>query len=359
VVTVHLPRPRIWLKYLVVAAICLAAWQDVLGQDDGGEDTEAGYVPVISGGAGYIHNVNGGVTTLEPQINPVLLVAFGRHVLLESRTDFTGVFQRENQTSGPYKGKVFTTVEYSQLDWLASTRVTAVAGRYLLPFGLYNERLEPIWIKNLQDPPITASIGTRTSGAGDGLLLRGVAMQGLKMSVQYSAYFSALCGIEQLTSARTAGGDASVFLNRPRLEIGTSWQRFLQGHQINNSGTYVSWQPGAAAFDLKAEYDYSFYGQGYWAETAYRLEHTPVPPFFKRFQAVGRMQQVFPKNGGGNGLPSVRTERVDFGANYYLRDNLRLLSSYGRTFSSNRNANIWNLGFTYKFTIPLWYGGRK
>ena len=354
----HSLKPQIWVKYMILLAI-FPVVQGAHAQDAGTEDNEAGYVPVIAGGAGYIHNVNGGVDTLEPQINPVLLVPFGRHVLLESRTDFTGVFQREDQTSGPYKGKVFTTVEYSQLDWLASTRVTAVGGRYLLPFGLYNERLEPIWIRNLQDPPITATIGTRTSGAGDGLILRGVAMQGPKMSVQYSAYFSALCGIEQLTSARTAGGDASIFLPRRRLEIGTSWQRFLQGHQINNSGTYVSWQPGTASFDLKAEYDYSYYGQGYWAEAAYRLDHTSVPAFFKKFQPVGRMQEVFPKNGGGNGLPSVQTERFDIGLNYYLRDNFRLLSSYERSFSSQRNANIWNLGFTYRFTIPLWYGGKK
>ena len=77
--------------------------------------------------------------------------------------------------SGPFKGKVFKDVEYAQLDWLADSRAIVVGGRYLLPFGLYNERLGPIWIRNLQDFPYTASIGTRTSGAGDGLMLRGVA----------------------------------------------------------------------------------------------------------------------------------------------------------------------------------------
>ena len=95
------------------------------------------------GGAGYIHNVSGGVQTLEPQIDPVLLVPFGRHLLLESRTDFTGFFERQNLTSGPFKGKVFKDVEYAQLDWLADSHAIVVGGRYLLPFGLYNERLEP------------------------------------------------------------------------------------------------------------------------------------------------------------------------------------------------------------------------
>jgi hypothetical protein len=94
-------------------------------------ENHAGFVPVISGGAGYIYNVNGGVPTLEPRINPVLLVPFGSHVLLESRTDFTAFFQRENQTTGPYTSKVFKTVDHAQLDWLANTHVMGVAGRYL------------------------------------------------------------------------------------------------------------------------------------------------------------------------------------------------------------------------------------
>ena len=68
-------------------------------------DNHAGHVPLISGGAGYIQNWNGGVTSLEPQINPVLLVPFGSHVLLESRVDFTGFFQHEHQTYGRSLGK--------------------------------------------------------------------------------------------------------------------------------------------------------------------------------------------------------------------------------------------------------------
>jgi hypothetical protein len=71
------------------------------------------------------------------------------------------------------------------------------------------------------------------------------------------------------------------------------------------------------------------------------------------------MQELLPLNGGGNGLPRTHTNRVDFGINYYLRDDLRLVSSYGRSLSSAQDANIWNLGFTYRFMIPLWFGGKK
>lgn len=322
-------------------------------------ETHAGYVPAISGGAGYVQNINGGVVSLEPQINPILLVPFGPHVLLESRTDFTGFFQRNPQPDGPYKGMVFKSVEFAQIDWLANTHAIGTIGRYLLPFGLYNERIQPFWIRNLQDAPITATIGTRTTGSGDGVMLRGTVVERPAYSIQYTAYFSALSTIDHLQSARVAGDDVSIFLPRARLEIGTSYQRFLQDRHINSVATYISWQPVAIPLDIMAEGDYSYNGRGYWIEAAYLFRQLPIPKVFRGTQAVGRMQQFFPINGGGNSLPTVNTQRVDFGLNYYFRDDLRFVSSYGRTFSSQRNANIWNVGFTYRFLFPLWPGRKK
>ncbi len=342
------------MKLGMIIACGLLAASSLHAQDGAGG---AGYVPVLSGGVGYIHNVDGGVTTLEPQINPILLVPFGSHVLLESRTDFTGFFERKNLTSGPFTGKVFKTVEFAQVDWLAKTYAIGTVGRYILPFGIHGERLEPIWIRNLQDSPITSTIGTRTSGSGDGFMLRGVLSQGPSHSIQYSSYFSARSGINQLGAARTAGGDTSLFLPKARLEIGVSYQRFLQQHQINSTATYLSWQPRSIPLDVKFEFDRSYNGKGYWLETAYLLKQsTFVPAFLKPLQVVGRVQQYAPNHGGGNGVPTVDTQRVDFGLNYYFRDNFRLISSYGRQFSSQGNANVWNVGFTYRFLFPLWPG---
>lgn len=344
---------------MLAITLFFLAFGRAFAQSSGAGENHAGYVPAITGGLGYIHNVDGGIPSLEPQINPVLLVPFGSHVLLESRTDFTGFFQRENQTTGPFTGKVFKTVEFAQVDWFANTHLIATAGRYLLPFGLYNDRLEPIWIRNLQDAPITATIGTRTSGSGDGFMLRGIAVEKASYTAQYSAYFSTRSDINQLGSARVAGGDGSLYWTKTRLEVGTSYQRFLQDQEINSVAAYVSWQPSAAPLDLKSEYDYSHNGDGYWLEAAYLFRQFPIPAFLQRFQAVGRMQQFFPLNGGGNSVPQVKTQRFDAGLNYYLRDDLRLVSSYGRSFSSQQDANIWNAGFTYRFMLPLWPERKK
>jgi hypothetical protein len=322
--------------------------------------SSAGHVPLLSGGVGYVQNVNGGVNTLLPQIVPVLLVPFGSHVLLESRVAFTGSFQRENKTSGPYKGKVFTSIEYAQVDWLASTHVMPTAGMYLVPFGLYNERIDPIWIRNFQDPPITASVGSGASGAGDGIMLRGVLTQTPSYSIQYATYFSVLSTIDKLEASRTAGGDASVFLPRQHLEVGSSYQRLLQDRHMNSVAAYLSWQPPSTPLDVKAEYDYSLYGQGYWLEAAVWLDRIQqVPTVLNKFEVVGRIQQVYPSNGGGHGLPVVDTNRFDAGLNFHIRDNLRLVSSYGRQFSHTVDVNIWDFGFTYRFTLPLWFGREK
>lgn len=349
---------RNWAAILQGIILCSAVTsRPAYAQTDTSD--HAGRVPLIEGGAGYIHNVSGGVPVLEPQIDPVLLVPFGGHVLLESRTDFTGFFQREQQTSGPFKGKVFKTVEFAQLDWLAAPQLIAVAGRYLLPFGLYNERLEPIWIRNLQDPPLTATIGTRTSGAGDGFMLRGPALQMGAVSLQYSVYGSAHSGINQIGAARAAGFDASVYVPRRRLEIGTSYQRFLESRRVNNAAAYLAWQTQSARVDVKAEWDRSYFGRGYWVEAAWNPWGVPGPRLLRDLQLVARQQQVLPFHGGGNGLPSIRTEQADIGLNYYLRDDLRLVSSYGRSLTRTQNLNIWNAGVTYRFAIPLWFGGKR
>jgi hypothetical protein len=340
---------------LLLCTLRLSA-QDATAPDSDVDVTHAGHVPVISGGMGYIQNRNASVTTLLPQINPILLVPFGSHVLGEARVDFTGFFERRNGT-GDFTGQIFKTTEFAQIDWLANTHAIVVGGKYLLPFGLYNERLSPIWIRNLQDQPLTGNIGTETTGGGVGGMLRGVIAQTDNFSVQYSTYYSAHSSVNQLDSARTTGFDASVYFPKYRVEVGSSYQRFLEGHHSNSEAAYLSWQPKQLPLDLKAEYDRSFTGQGYWIEGAYMLSQIPTfNRFFRNLQFVARADQSHPLHGGGNGVPGQNTKRPEFGLNYYIHDNLRLISSYGRQFTSSQDSNQWNFGFTYRFMWPLWPG---
>lgn len=344
------------MKTLFLAACLLYFAAQLFAQDDATASTEAGHVPVLSGGMGYIYNVNGGTSTLQPAIDPVLLIALGSHVLVESRTEFVGVFQRRNG-NGDYTGQVFTSVDYAQADWLANSHAMLVAGKYITPFGLYAERLVPIWIATFQNTPLTYGIGTRTTGAGIGGELRGIVAQTNKYSIQYATYYSAHSNVYQLEAARTTGFDASVYFPAHRVEAGTSYQRFLDPKQINSEAVYISWQPPAVPLDIKAEYDHSYYGHGYWIQAAYTLSQVPIAnSFFRRMEVAGRMEQSFPLHGGGNGVPRIDTQRPGLAFNYYIKDNLRIVSNYERQFTAAKNANVWNVGFTYRFVWPLWPG---
>jgi len=76
-------------------------------------------------------------------------------------------------------------------------------------------------------------------------------------------------------------------------------------------------------------------------------------------QLVGRMEQFFVRNGGGNGLARVSEKRPEAGLNFQIRDDWRLESSYVRLLSQSGNSNTWNFGLTYRFVWPLWPGRKS
>jgi hypothetical protein len=80
----------------------------------------------------------------------------------------------------------------------------------------------------------------------------------------------------------------------------------------------------------------------------------------KQVELVGRGQQFFAapnltvatiKKLGALGKD---TNQADFGLNYYFRSDVRASGSYGRQFVLGRNVNLWTVGMTYRFVMPLW-----
>ena len=316
--------------------------------------------PVISGAAGFLGAKYGSFTFFQPVIAPVVAAPLGDHWLIEARADLRGFVSRTNGT-GPYDAQFFPTLEYAQIDYNAASWLTLVAGRFLTPFNIYNERFTPIWISDFQDAPIIFPIGTRTTGYSDGLMARGVLVSRRSFQVNYTAYFSALSTIDNLESGRATGARAGVFIPKSRLELGVSYQRLLQDERMNSTGSYLSWQPDTVPLTIRAEYARSPRGQGYWLEGAYRFSrYRGEDSLLGRLQAIGRVQQFFRlEPGSGDFLPHADTQRVDFGWNYYLPHEIRLNATYGRQFSSSGNLNIWNFGITYRFLFPLFPGGKR
>lgn len=315
-------------------------------------------VPLISGGVGIFSSTNEGFTFVQPVIAPVLVAPLGPRVLIESRADLRGVVQQSGPNAS-FEGSYISTLEYLQADVVLSDRATLVAGRFQTPFGVYNERLTAIWIRNLQDAPLSFGIGTRTSGSSDGVMLRGNLVDSDIVQLNYVAYFSANRTSGQFEAARTAGDRIDLFFPRAQLEVGTSYQRFLQSHHVNSFGTHLWWTPSDTGFAIRSEYAHGAHAQGYWVEGAYRLSRFHGPDsLLGRFEPVFRIQQTFRNSpGSGDGLPSHDTQEADFGFDYHLPHEVRLNTSYARQFSQ-KNGNIWDISLTYRFLFPVWRGSR-
>jgi hypothetical protein len=276
--------------------------------------------------------------------------------LIESRAEFEGQFQRP-PGGGPYGGPVDKHVDYAQIDYIANPYLTVTAGRFLTPFGIFNERLYPVWIRALQADPLILPINTAPS---DGAMFRGGFPINASANLNYALYVSVTTiGIESVDSERHVGGRMGFFFPGPRLEVGGSWQKTLQDDRKNAFGFHMGWQPPKAPLNLRAEFAHSFVGSGYWVEGSYRLSQAHFwQKAMRRTEVVARLQQFYtgeidPDGAANMGLPSADTRESDFGINYFLRDGLKGIFSYGRQFSSAGNANQWSFGFAYRFLVPL------
>ena len=324
-----------------------------------GSKAGAQNTPLISGGVGFLTTTNNGVTTLQPVISPVAAVPLGEHLLVESRAYIEEFIGPENGNSGPYKADFFAGLQYLQLDYIATPKVTLTVGDFLTPFATYNERLTPIWISNFQDAPLIYPIGNQ-HGSSVGVMLRGNAYSAGNVRLNYTGYFSVLSNVKQFEGERASGGRFSMYLPDKRLEIGVSYSRLLQGQQGNSEGFDLWWQPYRVPLAIRSEYAHGPSSQGYWVEAAYRLSQWNGPDsWLGRLEPVFRMQQTFRDSPGSDQLPAVNTQRVDFGLDYHLPHEVRVNTSYSRQFASTGDKNIWETTVTYRFLFPAWKGRSK
>jgi hypothetical protein len=311
-------------------------------------------IPVLSGSAGYFNFVTAGQNQFDAQINPVLLLPLGDRWLVESRAEFEGAFQRPPD-GGPYGGPVSKNLDYAQVDYIANPYLSITVGRFLTPFGIFNERLYPIWIRSLQQDPLILPLSAESS---DGAMLRGGFPVNAKANLTYAVYVSAISTVHNnLQSERNVGGRVGVFLPDSRLEVGASWQKLLQDGRTNAFGFYSAWQAQRLPLNMHGEYARSNQGSGYWVDGAYRLSQFRQKAV-RRLEFAGRAEQFFNGQIGSQeaealGLPGANTREGEFGLNYYLHDGLKAVSSYGRQFSSDGNFNLWTFGIAYRFMVPL------
>src|SRR6202171_4358487 len=257
IATFKLLRNARWLAAFCVS-VCLSAFLSTQASAQAPEASATPTVPVVSGGVAFVPFVQGGQTTLVSIISPVVLVPLGDNWLIESRGAFEGDFTRRDGT-GPFGGKIHKQLEYLQLDFIANPYMTVTAGRFLTPFGIFNERLYPILIRNLQTDPFILPIAIGPSNASTGAMVRGGFQATSKFNINYAVYFSALSTVASgsatpLDSDRSAGGRLGIFIPNARLEIGGSFQHLLQNERSNSFGFHGGWQPSSLPLELRGEY---------------------------------------------------------------------------------------------------------
>jgi hypothetical protein len=317
--------------------------------------------PLISGGAAFFTSTNGGKTTYVPNLEPLLAAPLGQHVLVESRAALLEFFTPNSGDQSGYNHSHFVGLTYLQADYVASPHFTIVAGEYLIPFNTYNERLSPIWIGNFQDGPLILPLGNFSSGSSLGGMLRGNAIERNKYSIDYNWFYSTRSSNEYFSAQRGSGGRGSLYLPEQRLELGLSYDRVLQGTHENFYGAHAWWEPKDTAFRLRSEAARGHHAQGYWIETDYRMQaFGGADSVVGRLEPVFRMQQTFRRDTVvSDGLPLVNTQRADFGLDYNLPHNTRIITSYSRQFSSAGNVNIWETGIVYRLLFPAWKGKQQ
>jgi hypothetical protein len=313
--------------------------------------------PLISGGGGFFSITNNGHTSNLPIIEPLIAAPIGDKILIESRAALLESFTQKGNGQSGYDHSHYVNLVYLQGDIHVAPHMTLAAGDFLLPFNTYNERLSEIWIGNFADGPLILSLGTMSSGSGLGGMISGSAHSGEHHNLSYNAWYSARSGNEKFNAQRSSGGRASLYLPDSRVELGMSYDRLLQGSHENFYGAHLWWEPANTAFRFRSEYGQGRHARGYWFEADYRTQaFGGLDSWVGRFEPVFRMQQTFRRDSiASDGLPLTNTQRVDFGLDYNLQHNTRILTSYSRQFSS-KNVNIWQTGIVYRFLFPAWKG---
>jgi hypothetical protein len=319
---------------------------------------ERGPVPVITGFMSYQSNIDHqGSFDINPEFDPVLLLPLGRRVLLQAEFDMSLDVEHDNGEWGP--AVVDHGFDYLQGDFFAHPNLTVVAGRYLVPFGIYRERMHPLWIRYLQSEPISFTLNATS---GNGVMARGGAHLGEGADITYAAYYSAETTPNIFQADKQVGYRTSLVLPDRHMEIGTSYNHTMGAGAHDMVGSDFTWLPKRIPVEIRSETLFSKQaGNTYWVEGAYRMSRLGSNPLLKYTTVVFRQEQYWTLGNAANlgmmsgtmgSLPDTNTTRSTAGADYSLTPNLRFNAGYQGNYATAEHSHTWNMGVTYRFAIP-------
>lgn len=328
--------------------VAFAAFAPMLYAQQPADTPTESPIPVITGVISLQSTFEPGAQTLSPEFDPIVLLPLARRLLIESEFEMSTDLTHSDGQWGP--AVVDHGIEYLQLNYIVHPNLTVTAGRFLTPFGIYRERLHPMWIRNLASEPIIFAMNDNSS---NGAMARGTARLTSGMDITYASYFSASTKNNQLSADRRAGTHVSMFFPGKRFEVGMSFSRVLGDSRYNMLGTDVTWNLRKIPLDLRAEaIQTTMLGRGYWVEAAYRLDRLGRNPFLRnsllavrgeQYRVPAIVQTILDE------LPDRNTSRTTLGWTYLLSNGVRFNASYGHNFALGDNHNILTAGLTYRF----------
>lgn len=314
--------------------------------------------PVLTGFVGIGSSFVPGQQQFLPTFAPIFLVPLGDRILIEAEPEFEGSY---THTAGqPWTHSWEKGIEYAQADVFVNRYVTLVGGRFLTPFGIYNERLHSGWIRNIQTAPFITAFESSDSNGG---MIRGAIPVNGKLNVNYSGFYSVSSDTDWFLSDRAAGGRVGLFFPKARVEVGASYQRKLGDERRNLQAADFTWQLKPVPLDVRGEFARDpAVGKGYWIEGAYRMAKVPfLKALMKKSQAEVRVEQFWVSSllasapdAGDVEIPTSDAKRVFAGWSYWVRPDVRANFAYGREFNAaDGDRSVWTLGLTYRFAFPL------
>jgi len=296
------------------------------------------------GTVGYGHRSGGAGNAFNATFAPIFLWQFQDRFLFAAELEF----EIED-------GVTETGLEYAQLDMILTDNATGAAGKFLLPFGTFGDRLHPTWINKFPSTPpiyghgagfgaepllpVLADIGVMAKAVMTpgrwSIGLNGYVTQGAQIEGEADGtnppevHFPASSGDNN--SNKMMGGRLDVALP-PWMEV--SFSGFSGKYDPNNVLDFSAWNIAAEArasnFEFRGEYvqtrqEYETTAgfplkirNGLYAQGAYR---------WRDFEPVVRWTQAF--NSKVDGVETVDgASQFGFSLSYWFTPSLALMAGY-------------------------------
>jgi hypothetical protein len=315
-------------------------------------------------------------------VSPLLLFQISDRFLFESELEF----ELED-------GATTTNVEYAQIDFSPMNNLKVVAGKFLLPFNAFSERLHPSWINKFTSPPPLYGHGAGSGPAPPLLpILSDVGVQ-LRSAFDIGrfGYFSADAFVSQGPNVEVGHDEADEMGAEPE-GVELPEVVFGQNYNDNNAGKMFGGRVGggvapyfeANASVLTGHYDgvgalrFSAFGahlegrvrgvevHGEWISTSQQFTGHPeesgeiltlvrhgyfVQTSYRigKWEPVGRWTQILAADAGAQRVVDSG-EQFAVGLVYWLQPMLAVKTEFSMNLEAanvrnNRVAVQWAFGF--------------